>query len=437
MNRLILPIKKGIQTSNTIGSTSILSVQLPGSKYIANRLLPLCVLASTPSSLNNLVENDDIYTAIEGLTQLGYGLRWKEKILWVQPKGKQKKPSKLSFELNINTHHSGTFSRFISALAALENYPIHIKGSKKMSTRPMEALFSALRELGAKVQTKNERLPVLIQGPIIHKHCQLDPHQSSQYLSALLIIAPLLKDGLTIQLTHESVSYAYIKMTIDLMKKMGVSVQSIGKTLHVESGQSYHGLDYSIPPDPVSSSYFMAFSAISGQAICIDPFDHHSLQGESRFYTLLEQMGVRCLIEENRLTLLPQGILKGIDIDMSEMPDVVQTLSVIAAHAQGITHIRNIAHLAYKESNRIEDTANELRKAGIYVESGADFLVIHGGTPHACSIKTYDDHRMAMSMALLGIQTENIFIQNSSVVNKSFPHYWDLMANIGLHSKII
>lgn len=418
MNRLLNPC-------GPINAT----VTLPGSKYIANRLLPLCALANSTSRLSNVVSNDDIRTAAEGLSRLGYQISVDGNQLTISPR---KCP--LSEPAEIYTAHSGTFSRFIAAIAALENEPVQINCSAKMATRPMFELFESLRSLSVDINSANDCLPARVTGPIKGNSCLLDASRSSQYLSALLIVAPLLPDGLRINLKGEIVSRAYIDMTVQLMDKMGVKVAEDGSGFTVEADQEYQGIDFTISPDPVSSSYFMAAAAISGGEVLLKNFDFDSLQGEAGFYRVLEQMG--CEVERRDQDLWVKGPeqLKAVSVDMGGMPDAVQTLAVVASFAEGTTHISNIEHLAYKESDRIADTANELRKTGIKVENGKDFLSIEGGHPRAAKIETHDDHRMAMSMALLGIKTQGICILDSDVVAKSFPDYWSCLENIGVSS---
>lgn len=408
------------------------SMRLPGSKYIANRLIPMCALASTPSRLSNIVDNNDIQAAISGLNALGYHLRLKGNQLDIVPR-----EAPLSQSTSLNTYHSGTFSRFVSAVAALESVDVTIECSEKMATRPMQELFSALSELGVAIQSNDQKLPAVITGPITENKCSIDAGRSSQFLSALLIIGPLLKNGINIQLVGKQVSSSYVDMTIHWMKTMGIGIGRNEESLLIEANQNYQGIEVNIPGDAVSASYFMGLVGIAGGRICIQSFDHDSLQGESKFYQVLELMGMQFEKGEDEITVISDGKLKGIEVDMGEMPDVVQTLAVMACFAQGKTLIKNIAHLAYKESNRINDTATELLKAGIKVEYGEDFLLIEGGKPQAAVIETYDDHRMAMSMALLGVQTEGITIQDPDVVNKSFPNYWTLMSQCGLDSKTV
>ncbi len=407
-------------------------VRLPGSKYIANRLIPMCALASTPSILSNIVDNNDIQAAIAGLSGLGYQLTLNDGQLNIQPRKQA-----LQDSVVLNTSHSGTFSRFVSAVAALESVDVRIECSEKMATRPMQELFTTLRELGVNIQTDNQMLPAVIKGPVTNKSCHIDASRSSQFLSALLIIGPLLDQGIDIQLLGSQVSSSYVDMTIDWMKKMSIEIEVNGTSFSINSAQSYQGIEVTVPGDAVSASYFMGLVGIAGGKIRINSFDHQSLQGESKFYQVLELMGMTFEKGDDYIVAVSKEQLKGIEIDMSEMPDVVQTLAVMASFAKGKTLIKNIAHLAYKESNRINDTAAELLKAGVDVEFGEDYLLINGGTPHAAEIETYDDHRMAMSMALLGTKTKGIVIHDPDVVNKSFPTYWSLMSQCGLASQAV
>ncbi len=391
----------------------------------------MCALASSPSRLSNIVDNNDIQAAMQGLKALGYQLTFKQGELQILPRDKP-----LATSVKLNTSHSGTFSRFVAAIAALEEQGVTIECSEKMATRPMKELFEALRELGVTVDTPNDKLPAIITGPIEGQLCHVDAHRSSQFISGLIIAGARAKLGLDIRLIGQQVSNSYIDMTIYWLAKLGVSVDKTTQGYRVQGGQEINGLDTEIPGDAVSASYFMGLVGIVGGRISIDSFDFDSLQGESKFYHVLEKMGMMFERQGNSLVVSSSNTLQAIDVDMSEMPDVVQTLAVMASFAEGTTKIRNIAHLAFKESNRIKDTATELQKAGIEVNYGEDFLEVKGGKPTAAVIETYDDHRMAMSMALLGAKTDGIVIKDPEVVNKSFPSFWQQMAFCGLSSTI-
>jgi 3-phosphoshikimate 1-carboxyvinyltransferase len=392
----------------------------------------MCALASSPSRLSNIVDNNDIQAAMAGLKALGYNLDFNQGVLQILPR-----ESILDTPVKINTSHSGTFSRFVAAIAALEEHAVTVECSDKMATRPMKELFEALRELGVLIETPNEKLPAVITGPITGKLCHVNAHRSSQFISGLIIAGSKAKQGIDIKLVGEQVSNSYVDMTVYWLAKLGVAVEKTTQGYQIMGGQQINGIDAEIPGDAVSASYFMGLAGIAGGEITIESFDFDSLQGESKFYRVLERMGMNFKQQGNSLVASSTKPLQAIDVDMSEMPDVVQTLAVMACFAEGTTIIRNIAHLAFKESNRIKDTAAELRKTGITVDYGEDFLQIKGGQPKAAVIETHDDHRMAMSMALLGAKSDGIVIKDPEVVNKSFPSYWQQMAACGLKSSLI
>ncbi len=408
------------------------SVALPGSKYLANRLVIIAALADGEVCLENVVSNDDIETAIAGLNQLGYHLRsaGKDNAIIATPRG-----TGLTQPASIYTSHSGTFSRFISAVAALEKMPVTISGSAKMNSRPMAELFAALNQMGVRVETPNGQLPAVVSGPITSFQCQVDGSKSSQYVSALLLIAPRLNHDFTLTLVGEEVSTQYIDMTVDLMRQFGIRIEKQGRSYYLPQQSAYCGQSMVIPPDPVSSSYFMAAAAITGGRVELTSFDFDSLQGEAQFYQVLQAMGCEVRRNGEALTVERNAGLSAVERDMGEMPDVVQTMAAVACFAEGTTVMRNIAHLAYKESNRIVDTATELRKLGATVEYGSDYLAVTGGCELKGSVlETYDDHRMAMSLALIGSRISGVVINDAEVVSKSFPNYFDKLEEIGIRS---
>ncbi|MDH5629748.1 MAG: 3-phosphoshikimate 1-carboxyvinyltransferase [Gammaproteobacteria bacterium] len=430
MNRQIFPFSENRISAEL--ADDCICVDLPGSKYIANRILPMAALAQTPSSISNIVDNDDINIAIKGLSALGYQFEQNNDVIKVTPR-----ENPLSAPCSLNTGHSGTFSRFITAIAAIESQDVTINCSEKMATRPMKPLFDVLRQMSADISSDNERLPATITGGLRGGEFEVDASQSSQYLSALLIVAPLLKEDTVFKIAGEVVSKNYVDMTLNLQNKMGIIIEQGDNHYIIRGGQTYQGIEYAIPADPVSSSYMMAYAVIAKQKVRIKNYDFDSVQGEAQFYQVLEQMGVGVSREANDLLIDGRCNLYGVEVELSNMPDVAQTLAVIACFADGVTKITNVEHLAYKESNRIVDTAEELRKTGIQVEYGSDYLTVYGGNPKGATLDTHDDHRMAMSLALLGIKVEGIIINNAEVVSKSFPTYWDLLETVGIGSKIV
>jgi 3-phosphoshikimate 1-carboxyvinyltransferase len=413
------------------------AVSLPGSKYLANRLVIIAALAEGEVRLDNVVSNDDINTAIKGLNDLGYRL---EKTSSEGSNAIVSSPRQegLTEPANIYTAHSGTFSRFITAVAALDNQPVTIKGSEKMNSRPMAELFDALQQLGVSVSSPDGQLPAIITGPVNQFHCKVDGSKSSQYISALLLSSPRLNHDFMLELIGEEVSTQYIDMTVDLMRQFGIKVEKHGRCYKVAAQPAYQIKSMVIPPDPVSSSYFMAAAAINGGKVALQSFDFDSLQGEAQFYKVLQAMGCDIQRKGSGLLIERNKPLVAVERDMGEMPDVVQTMAAVACFAKGTTVMRNIAHLAYKESNRIVDTANELKRLGATVEYGSDYLAVTGGCKLAgTTVETYDDHRMAMSLALIGSRIPDVVINNAQVVSKSFPNYFDKLADMGICSESV
>lgn len=420
------------------------TLTLPGSKYLANRLVILAALCESETQLSNMPHNEDIDAAIAGLTKLGAQFNWQDNTLSCRG---FKDVSELP-ETDVYSHHSGSFSRFVTPLLALSKNSVHLSGSDKMNTRPMEELFAALKELGADIRSEEQKeqqphfikerlpetLPVYIKGPIGGGSVDMKGTTSSQYISALLMVAGKMKNSLTINLPATPVSKPYLLMTIDLLNQFGVEVKHDKdlKTFVIQSEQRYQAKDFELESDPSSASYFLAAAAITGGHICITNFKpERSLQGEAQFAEVLESMG--CEIWQDEAGYHCQGpeTLKAIEIDMCDMPDVVQTLAVVASFAKGTTHITHIETLAFKESNRIEDTATELRKTGIEVTTTESSMSIIGGNPKSATFDTYDDHRMAMSLALMALKVDGIKMNDPEVVGKSFPKYWQYLQQVG------
>jgi 3-phosphoshikimate 1-carboxyvinyltransferase len=254
---------------------------------------------------------------------------------------------------------------------------------------------------------------------------KVDCGKSSQFLSALLLMAPRLENGLRIQVTRGPVSRPYIDMTLGVMNHFGIEVLRSGyNEFHVPGKQQYHAESYEVEPDYSQAGYFWAAAAISGRSVKVLGTRPDTLQGDSGLLALLEKMG--CTVSPH-----PDGIevigksLSGIETDMSDMPDMVPTLAVVAAFAEGETRIQNVGHLKIKESDRLASVVKELNRLGIKAFSGGNDLVIRGGNSVAGRVRTYDDHRIAMSFSLFGLRTPGIEIENERCVDKSFPNYWE------------
>ncbi len=429
--------------------------KIPGSKYLANRLLVVAALSESACELQNLPENNDIRALYNALVQLGYSLQWPTHGRVISSGLSQRKVPQQTVEIDCGA--SGTMARFISAVAAMDDFPITIKGSERLQQRPMKALFDALVTLGAKVECKKNAgcLPVTITGSIstTKDSCNnnlkptlsvsLPGDISSQYISALLLIGSQLNRELEIHLIPPIVSAVYIKMTAQILQKAGVNLtvaDDIQKLVIYPSSINLHSM--TLNADPCSASYPLAAAAINGKALMIKPFNYlPEQQGEFRIVDLLREMGCDINIENETLYLSARTkSLQAIQKNMSEMPDIVQTLAVVACFAEGVSRFEDIAHLKLKESDRIADTARELRKLGIKVNFGEDWLEVAGISSNEQLqqgiIDSHDDHRMAMALSQLAWKKPGIVMQQPQVVAKSFPGFWQLMQSMGLHAQV-
>ncbi len=410
------------------------ALTVPGSKYVANRALAIAALADGDSVLRNLPDNNDIRNAITALSHLGIRFRPEKNALHISGTGGRLRATPSAIDVG----ESGTLLRFITAMAALAPGRTTITGSARIQERPIRDLLDALRALGIKtVARENGCPPVAIEGGTLRGgSCPVKGDISSQYISGLLLIAPFAPEGMEIRLTTGLVSKSYVDLTIGLMAQWGVGVTREGyRTFSVAAGQSYRARDYTVPGDWSSANYFFAAAAILNGRVTVKDLDLHSLHGESKFINVLEGMG--CRIESDAptgsVTVSGPAALRAVDADMSSMPDAVQTLAAVAAFADGQTRLRNIGNLRFKECDRIDMTADELRKTGVEVRTGPDEMLIQGGgTLVPAIIDPHNDHRMAMSFALIGLRQPGIRIANPSAVDKSFPGFWDSLTSIGV-----
>ncbi|MFP4546560.1 MAG: 3-phosphoshikimate 1-carboxyvinyltransferase [Fidelibacterota bacterium] len=405
-------------------------IEVPGSKYIANRVLMLAALADGESTVVNVPDNNDIRHAIDALQNFGIDIQQSRNTLKIQGTGGKIHPKADV----INVGESGTLMRFITAVSALSKTKVTITGSKRITERPVDHLVDALGQVGVKCESPSGCPPVTIQGGKIDGgKINVQGNISSQFISGLLLVAPFAERDLKIVLTSELVSVKYVDMTIKMMEEFGVTVERKGyKEFFIADGQKYKARKYIIPGDWSSASYFLAAAAVLQDKIEIINMDLKSTQGEAKFYEVLEKMGCQVELGQNSVKLISNQQLKGVDVDMGNMPDVAQTLTAIAPFADGITTIRNIEHLRYKECDRVEETANELRKIGGKASTTKDSITIEPSDLTGGQVETHNDHRMAMSFALCGLKAENVVINNPEVSAKSFPIYWDKLHEIGV-----
>jgi len=399
------------------------TLTLPGSKSYTHRALIAAALAPGESLLTNALRAEDTELTAQALERLGAGIAWKDTEVRLRGTGGRWQPAPEPIYLG----NSGTSMRFLTALTALGRGEYHLTGSPRLCERPVGELLQALASLGVEAHSQqgNGCPPVIVRGGLTGGRTQLSGAVSSQYLSAMLFIAPLAPQGAEIEITGELVSRPYVNLTLEVLADFGISFYREGyKFFQVPGGQSYQPRDYEIEADASSASYFWAAAALTGGRVTITNLSLESCQGDIDFLSVLARMGCRIAPTEAGLTL-QGGPLTGIEVDMAPMPDLVPTLAVAAAFARGDTVITGAAHLRHKESDRLAAVAGELARMGISAAETADGLIIHGGHPHGAIIHTYDDHRIAMSFAVAGLKIPGISIRDAQVVAKSFPDFWE------------
>jgi len=408
-------------------------LSIPGSKSYANRALVIAALAKGTTTLANLPSCDDTKYMLEAIKLLGAKVEEVSKT-----EVNVTSPEKLSYDGEIDVGGAGTAMRFLTSLCSLGVGDVILSGNERMCERPIEDLVRALETnvdgtIIAKNKTENgERCPPLqidsfgLKGGTI----KLKGTTSSQYLTSILLSAPKAKDEVTVEIVGELSSKPFVDMTIDIMKTFGVNVKNNNYESFLVPKASYLAKEYFVESDSSGVSYFLAAAAITGGKIKINNINPDSAQGDIHFIEVLEKMGCKIEKGENYLQIESDGELKGIEVDMNAMVDTAQTLAVLASVAKGKTKITNVGSLKVKETDRITAIKNELEKCGITVEAGEDYLVIEGGKPTPAQIETYDDHRMAMSFAVLGLTVPGIKIENPTCVSKSFPEFWELFDSL-------
>ncbi|MBU4318062.1 MAG: 3-phosphoshikimate 1-carboxyvinyltransferase [Proteobacteria bacterium] len=404
-------------------------VAVPGSKSYSHRILIASALSNGICRIENLLDSEDTRLTRSGLRQMGIAMEEKNGQIIVHGKNGLLAHG----EDPIYLGNSGTSMRLLTGIAALGQGKCRLTGTDRMHQRPIQDLLDALNLLGINARSENGNgcPPVLVQGGEIQGgRTRIKSNVSSQYLSSLLLMAPKTGQGLSIEVSADVVSKPYVDMTVDIMTRMGISLERDGyREFKVPGGQVYRSGNYYVEPDCSQAGYFWAMAAVTGNRIKVKGVNANTRQGDVRFAEVLKQMGCRVDYEADGIAVTG-GPLKGITVDMGNMPDIVPTLGVVAAFAQGETVIQNVAHLKEKESDRLAATSAELNRIGISTEVQDAGLIVKGGTPHGGTIKTYDDHRMAMSFSVAGLRVPGIFIEDEHCVEKSFPTFWEVFQDL-------
>lgn len=405
----------------------------PPSKSYTHRALIIAALAEGESIIFGQLDADDTRMTARALMQLGVRLDWEENCIRVKGCG-----GHLTAPADpISIADSGTSMRLLTAVSLLADGPVVLTGSKRMQERPLGPLVETLNRSGADIAyLQNPGCPpVRISGSLPGGDISIDGSISSQFISSLLIAAPYAALDSRITITGDLVSLPYIMMTIGIMEQFGAVVRietdaEKNVVLEVSSRDRYVPGTYTVEGDYSSASYWFALAAICGGSATVTGLNPDSVQGDRRFTSILEQMGCERTVGSDSVTIRKTGTLTGVTVDMADCPDVVQTLCMVAATASTETRITGIHHLRMKESDRIEAVARGLSELGGIVETGEDFILIRPAPLHSGTIHPGNDHRTAMSFAILGCCTGTITILDAGCVTKSYPGFWEELKRI-------
>lgn len=402
-------------------------VVVPGSKSITNRALVCAALASGTSVLHGALLADDTEAMLDTLDRLGVIVhRGEDSMMTVDGTGGRLRGGTVALDARL----SGTTARFIMPILALGEGTYRLDGAEPLRRRPMHDGISVTRRLGADVDDLTEpgHLPVtIIRRLAADRLVRIAGGVSSQFLSGVMLAAPCLADGLTIEIEGSLVSGPYVEMTATVMRAFGADVERRDPDTYLVTAGGYRASDYHIEPDASAASYFFAAAAICGGRIRIDGLGTKSLQGDLRFVDILERMGVEVIRGADFTEVRGHGVLRGVDVDMADISDTAQTLAVTAVFAEGPTRITGIGFIRRKETDRIAATVAELRRCGVDASETDDGIVIEPGNVRGATVDTYDDHRMAMSFSLIGLRIPGIQIADPGCVVKTFPTFFDVL----------
>tara|TARA_R110000851_G_scaffold4900_3_gene20478 strand:+ start:195450 stop:196757 length:1308 start_codon:yes stop_codon:yes gene_type:complete len=409
-------------------------INIPGSKSISNRALLLATLAKGTTTLTNLLDSDDIRYMLASLKQLGVNYRLSNNNTVCELEG-MGSPLNSEQAQSLFLGNAGTAMRPLCAALTLGHGEFTLTGEPRMEERPIGDLVDALRQLGADVTyLKNDGFPPLtIKAKGLNGgDVEIAGNLSSQFLTALMMVAPLTKDSVNITIKGELVSKPYIDITISLMAKFGVKVINHDYArFEIPSGQQYVSPGkVLVEGDASSASYFLAAGAIQGGEVKVTGVGRLSIQGDVKFADVLTEMGANIEWGDDYI-IVRQSTLTGIDMDMNHIPDAAMTIATAALFAKGVTSIRNIYNWRIKETDRLAAMATELRKVGATVDEGHDYITI---TPPAvlntAAIDTYNDHRMAMCFSILAFADCGITINDPDCTSKTFPDYFAQFAQL-------
>lgn len=408
-------------------------INLPGSKSVSNRALLLAAMAQGTTRLTNLLDSDDVRHMLNALKTLGVHFQLSDcrTICDVDGLGG---PLKSASPVEIFLGNAGTAMRPLAAALSLGESDVILTGEPRMKERPIGHLVDALRQGGAQIDylEQTDYPPLRLRGGFVGGEISVDGSVSSQFLTALLMTAPLAQSDTAITIIGELVSKPYIDITLHMMRDFGVDVINEDyRRFLIKGQQGYRSpVKYLVEGDASSASYFLAAAAIKGGCVRVTGIGKKSVQGDIRFADVLEAMGAEIVWGDDYIECR-RGTLEGIDMDMNHIPDAAMTIATTALFAEGETCIRNIYNWRVKETDRLSAMATELRKVGAEVEEGEDYIRV---TPPAklkhAEIETYNDHRIAMCFSLVALSDTPVTILDPKCTAKTFPDYFTQFARL-------
>ena len=441
------------------------SVKAPSSKSYSHRAVILASLSEGKSKLFDVLYSEDVLSTIRACEALGARIDRKKEIILKGDKsqtvdylevygtgGKLHNIAENPSEDMIDLANSGTTLRIMTSVAALSDNEVIFTGDDSLKTRPMGALIDALESLGVKIESLNgnNKAPLKIYPGYVGGETDILGSISSQFISSILISAPLTEKGVLLEVYPEFVSKPYVDMTISILEKFGIGIEEenyqfhetckkehtdcLGVKFNVKP-QKYVASDYIVEGDFSSASYLLAATAIAGGYIRVDNLFSDSKQGDKFILDILEEMGASVTVFDDYVSLRSNGNLRGIDVNLANAPDLLLTVAVLGALAEGKTTISGVKHGRLKETDRIDTTCRELEKLGCRLEEFEDGMTIYGNTLSDGIVESHGDHRLAMAFSLLGLK-HDVEVENGECFDVSFPNFIEIMKEIGIEMEL-
>jgi 3-phosphoshikimate 1-carboxyvinyltransferase len=419
------------------GATPVdISVVIPGSKSVTNRALILAAQAKSPSTLRRPLVSRDSELMVAGLKALGIGIEEAtvvvdgiEELQWIIT------PAPMRGGVRIDVGNAGTVMRFLPPLAALARGEVVFDGDPRSYERPLGPVIKALEELGVSIDHEDRySLPLKLNGTgkIGGGELTIDASESSQFLSALLLVAPSFTNGITVKHKGGSLpSMPHIEMTVDMLRQFGatVEVDAVAQTWHVKPG-ALHGLDLVIEPDLSNASPFLSIAMVCGGRVAIADWPLKTTQPGDQLRTILSNMGAQFSFGDNGLTIIGTGKIHGIDVDLHDVGELTPSIAALAALADSPSHLRGIGHLRKHETDRLAALTREINQLGGNVVEEETALHITPAPLHAGIFHTYDDHRLATAGAVLGLVVAGIEVENIGTTRKTLPDFPGLWSSL-------